>query len=233
MGNHREQETSQVFVSLAGNLAAGMDLVDMLSGLAADCARLLDVTSAGLLLADTRGLLHVVAASTEQTRNLEIFQLQREQGPCLDCYHSGQPIAAHNLLQEADRWPQFVEAATNAGFASVHALPMRVPNRILGGLGLFGTDPGTLNDEDLRLGQAFADVASIAIVQSAAINEHALVSQQLQAALDSRIIVEQAKGILAQLGGLDMDEAFHHLRRYSRDWSVPDFIDMVLGCQFG
>jgi transcriptional regulator with GAF, ATPase, and Fis domain len=217
MDSTREREISQIFVSLAGSLAAGMDLVDMLTGLAVDCSRLLDVASAGLLLADSRGVLHVVAASSEQTRNLELFQLQRDQGPCLDCYHRGQPIAAHDLHQEAARWPQFAEAAINAGFASVHALPMRVPNRILGGLGLFGSQPGALNEEDLLLGQAFADVASIALVQGAAIGQHELLNQQLQAALDSRVVIEQAKGILAQVADLDMDAAFNCLRRYSRN----------------
>jgi hypothetical protein len=177
----------------------------------------LDVASAGLLLADPRGVLHVVAASSEQTRNIEILQLQREQGPCLDCFQTGQPVAVHDLNQEAARWPRFAGAAVNAGFASVHALPMRVRDRVLGGLGLFGSQPGALNDDDLRLGQAFADVASVAIVQGAAINDQTLLNGQLQSALDSRILIEQAKGILAQVGDLDMEQAFRYLRRYSRD----------------
>jgi transcriptional regulator with GAF, ATPase, and Fis domain len=217
MTDQRELEISQVFVSLASSLARGVDVLDMLSGLATDCARLLDVSSAGLLLADARGVLHVVAASSEQARNLEVFQLQRDQGPCLDCYRAGRQVSVQNLPDEAERWPQFAEAAINAGFVSVHALPMHLRDRMLGTLGLFGARTGALNELDLSLGQAFADVASVALVQGAALSEQETLNRQLQGALDSRVIVEQAKGILAQVGDLDMEAAFSFLRRYSRD----------------
>jgi ANTAR domain/GAF domain len=217
MSNVREQQVSRTFVRLANSLAQGADVVDMLSGLTADCARLLDVASAGLLLADSHDVLHVVAASSDRTRNLELFQLQREQGPCLDCYHEGHPVSSEDLLADAARWPQFADAALEAGFASVHALPMHLRDRRLGTLGLFGTTTGVLNDDDLQLGQAFADVASVALVQGAAITEQETVTRQLQGALDSRLVIEQAKGILAQVGDVDMDDAFSYLRRYSRD----------------
>jgi hypothetical protein len=217
MSEGREREVAEVFVALAGGLAQGADVQDFLSGLTADCARLLDIASAGLLLADRRGVLNVVAASSEKTRSLEIFQLQREQGPCLDCYHGGHSVSVPSLLADASRWPQFAEAATNAGFASVHALPMRLRDNVLGALGLFGTSIGALNDNDLLLGQAFADVASVAMVQSsAAIDEDAL-TQQLQGALESRVVLEQAKGILAERGSIELEEAFVRLQRYSRD----------------
>jgi transcriptional regulator with GAF, ATPase, and Fis domain len=215
--NEREREVSQVFVSLASSLAKGVDVLDMLSELTGDCARLLDVAAAGLLLADGRGVLHVLAASSERTRNLELFQLQRDQGPCLDCYRQGSPVIVEDLLQEAARWPQFAEAADNAGFASVHALPMHLRDRILGTLGLFGSEAGTLNQDDLLLGQAFADVASVALVQGEAVTEQETVNRQLQGALNSRVVVEQAKGILSEVGALNMDDAFAYLRRYCRD----------------
>ena len=169
------------------------------------------------MLADRRGFLQVLAASSERTRNLELFALQRDQGPCLDCFRTGRPVTVENLLAEAERWPQFAEAAITAGFMSVHALPMRLRDTTLGTLGLFGATVGALNREDLLLGQAFADVASVAIAQDMIASDREALNQQLQGALNSRVVVEQAKGILAQTGDLDMDEAFSRLRRYARD----------------
>ena len=217
MTEDRERDVAEAFVSLATTLAAGYDVLELLSGLTADCARLLDIASAGLLLADRKGVLHVLAASSEETRQLELFQLQREQGPCLDCFHSKTPVSIESLIREADRWPQFAGAALNAGFRSVHAVPMRLRDNVLGALGLFGTTTGALNPADLRLGQAFADVASVALIQGRAAEDQTIVNQELQHALSSRIMLEQAKGILAQSGNLDMNGAFSYLQRYSRD----------------
>jgi transcriptional regulator with GAF, ATPase, and Fis domain len=188
--------------------------------LTTECARLLDVASAGLLLADRVGVLHLLAASTEHTRQLELFQLQREEGPCLDCYRTGQPIAVADLDAALLQWPQFVAAAKSEGFASVHALPMRLGENVLGTLGLFGTSVGALNNDDLSLGQALADVASVAIVQDAAAADTTVIHEQLQKALTSRVIIEQAKGVLAQQGQLDMEQAFAILRGYARDNNI-------------
>jgi GAF domain-containing protein len=221
MPKGREREVAAAFVSLASSLAEGHDVVDLLSGLTEECAALLDVASAGLLLADARGMLHVLAASSDKTRTLEVFQLQREQGPCLDCFRTGAAVTVENLQQEAQRWPQFALAALQSGFHSVHALPMRFRDQTLGTLGLFGTTSGKLNEEDLRLGQALADVASIAIAQGVAAADRDRLNEQLQAALSSRVVIEQAKGLLAQLGALEMNEAFEYLRRYSRDHNQP------------
>jgi hypothetical protein len=207
-------------VALASSLTSGYDVVDLLNNLTSECARLLDIASAGLLLADRLGVLHVLAASSEHTRQLELFQLQREEGPCLDCYRSGQPVAVADLAAAADRWPQFVAGATIAGFASVHALPMRLRSTTLGTLGLFGTTVGALNEDDLVLGQALADVASVALVQDAAAIDKAALNAQLQTALNSRVVIEQAKGVVAQHGLLDMAEAFGVLRHYARDHNL-------------
>ncbi len=217
MSSDREREITQAFVSLANSLVDGFDVVDLLDGLAADCAHLLDVESAGLLLADGRGVLHVVAASSELMRNLELFQLQRDQGPCLDCYRQGGPVSVVDLSAAAVRWPLFAAAATEAGFASVHAVPMRLRDRVLGTLGLFGTRTGKLTEDDLNLAQALAHVASVALVQDKAAADQTAINEQLQHALTSRVVLEQAKGFLAQHGGLNMDEAFAQLRLYSRD----------------
>jgi hypothetical protein len=213
----REAEIVAAFVALSTSLADGFDVVDLLTGLTADCARLLDVASAGLLLADGRGVLHLVAASSQETRNLELFQLQRAEGPCLDCYHGGAPVSVADLSLETARWPQFVPAALAAGFASVHALPMRLRDTSLGALNLFGAGIGPLAGDDLALAQALAHVASVALVQDKAAADKELIVGQLHAALSSRVVVEQAKGVLAQTGGLDMEGAFVALRRWARD----------------
>jgi transcriptional regulator with GAF, ATPase, and Fis domain len=213
----RERDIAQAFVAIANTMVDGLDVVDLLTGLTADCARLLDVASAGLLLADHHGVLHVVAASSERTRDLELFQAQSDQGPCVDCFRSGEPVSVADLAAEGDRWPTFVPAATEAGFASVHAVPMRLRDTRLGTLGLFGTTVGALSDDDLALGQALAHVASIALVADKAATDASVITTQLQGALTSRVGIEQAKGLLAQLGGLDMDQSFAAIRRYARD----------------
>ncbi len=217
MTSDREGEVVGAFVGLANSMVDGADTMDLLSGLTADCAHLLGIASAGLLLADARGVLHVVAASSERTRNLELFQLQREQGPCLDCYHGGSAVTAVDLSQEADRWPQFVAAAMAVGFASVHALPMRLQDKVLGTLGLFGTEVGWLDGDDVILGQALAHVATVALVSGRAATDQSVVTEQLQQALSSRVLIEQSKGLLAQLGNVEMQQAFTVLRRYARD----------------
>ncbi len=211
----REGQVIEAFVSLSRTLVTGYDVVDLLDGLTGDCARLLDVASAGLLLADGRGVLHVLAASSQRTRDLEVFQLQRGDGPCLDCYSGGEPVSSADLERETGRWPQFVPAARAAGFASAHALPLRLGDITSGALGLFGTSVGALNAEDLALGQALADVASVALVQDKAAADRSSVAEQLQSVLVARVALEQAKGVLAQKGGLDTAQALTVLRRYA------------------
>jgi GAF domain-containing protein len=169
-----------------------------------------------LLLADAHGVLHVLASSSEQTRQLELFQLQRAEGPCLDSYQTGVMVAVPDLVSQRDRWPTLVTAAQATGFASLHALPLRFRSEVLGAMGLFGTTPGVLSEQDLLLGQALADVASVALVQDRAAADRDALNEQLQTALSSRLVLEQAKGALAQAGGLDMPRAFEVLRGYAR-----------------
>lgn len=208
---------TEAFVSLADSLVGPFDVIELLSSLTSECAHLLDVASAGLLLADRSDLLHVVAASSEATRSLELFQVQRDEGPCLDCYRSGSAVNVPDLEAETGRWPQFVPAARQRGLVSVHAVPMRIHDQILGTLGLFGTTVGALNDDDLRLGQALAHVASVALFAGNAATDRDAVNGQLQIALESRVVIEQAKGAIAQHANVDMDEAFASLRSYSRN----------------
>ena len=212
----REAAVTAAFVSLASSLATGADVVDLLDTLTTTCAQLLDVASAGLLLADPRGVLHVLAASSHATRQLELFQSQRDEGPCRDTYATGAPVSVPDLTAEASRWPEFVPAARAAGFVSVHAVPLRLQQTTLGALGLFGSRAGALSGADLGLAQALADVASVALIQNTTPADPAAVARQLQTVLSHRAQVERAKGVLAQIGNLDMPDAFTVLRGYAR-----------------
>jgi len=216
----REDDIVASFVAMAGSLAQGHDVNELLTQLAADCARLLDVNAVGLLLADARGALHVVAASSERVADLEAFQAQRAQGPCHTCYLDGRAVDVPDLAAAAARWPDFAAVAAKAGIASVHAVPMRLRDDTVGALNLFGTTPGPLDVADLRLAQALADVATISLVQDRAIADKDVVVQQLQHALDSRVVLEQAKGVLSYSGDLEMAAAYAALRRYARDHNI-------------
>ncbi len=216
----RELSVTTAFVDIANSLAVGYDVVDLYIGLTADCARILDIASAGLLLADRQGVLQVVGASTERTRDLELFVLQGAEGPCLDCYRTGVAVSVPDLAAAATRWPSFAPVAVAAGFASVHAVPMRLRDATIGVLGLFGTRVGALSEEDLSLARALADVASVALVTGRAAEDRTTLAEQLQAAMDSRVLIEQAKGLLAHAGGLEIDQAFAALRSYSRDHNL-------------
>jgi transcriptional regulator with GAF, ATPase, and Fis domain len=217
MTTNRERAVIRAFVNLSQELAGGYDVVEMLTRLTTHCADLLDVTSAGLLLADGKGVLHLAASSSERTEHLETFQLQRKQGPCLDSYRYSKVVIVPDLQDEHRRWPEFVRAASVAGFVSVHAMPMLLRDQSIGTLGLFGTSVGRLATDDLDLAQALAHVASLAIVNENAAADRVSVNAQLQRALTSRIVLEQAKGVIAHTGALDMSVAFDVLRRYARD----------------
>lgn len=220
MSDHREAEVVAAFVTLATSLADGLDVVDLLSGLTADCVRLLDVDAAGLLLADGTGALHLLAASSDATRELELFQVQRAEGPCLDCFHTGTAVNVPDLREQTARWPVFAPQALEVGFVSVHAVPMRLRDNVLGALNLFKAAAGSLRDADLALAQALAHVASVALIQDRASADRDVVVSQLESALTSRLVLEQAKGVLAEVGRLQMDGAFQALRRYARDHNL-------------
>lgn len=214
----REQLLIRAFVELADTLVDDYDVIDLLDRLVSYSVGLLAADAAGILLADTRGELRVVAASNEESTTLELLQLQADEGPCVDCVRAGVPVSVTDLAEVEDRWPRFSAAiATRGTYRSVHALPLRLRGVAIGGLNLFHRRPGALPPADLALGQALADVATIGILQERAIRRGEVLQEQLQNALNSRIIIEQAKGVLAQYGDLSMDLAFDRLRRYSRD----------------
>ncbi len=207
---------SKTFVELTDTMVAGFDVIDFLHVLTDRSVQLLEVSAAGLLLADPRGELRVVAASSEAARLLELFQLQNDQGPCLDCFRTGRPVAAADLAAAGPRWPRFAPAARRAGFAAVQALPMRLREQVIGALNLFRADPGGLSPAGVRVGQALADVATISLLHERGMRHSDILNEQLQAALNSRVIIEQAKGKLAERLGLDMDQAFALLRDRAR-----------------
>jgi hypothetical protein len=211
----RETRVLDAVVTLVDSLLEDFDVVELLTELTEHCAQLLDIASAGLLLADPLRQLHLMAATSEQAHELELFQLQADEGPCLECFATGRPVSVANLREEETRWPRFVPAAARAGFASVHAVPMRAAGTVLGALGLFGTEVGELNDADLLVAQTLAHIACVAILQENPPNP-ATVLPQLRSALVSRVVVEQAKGYLREILGVSVEEAFRLLRRYAR-----------------
>jgi GAF domain-containing protein len=208
---------SDTFVDLADTMVADFDVIDFLHVLTDRSVRLLAASAAGVVLADPRGELRVAAASSEEAGLLELFQLQNDQGPCLECFRTGRPVTATDLTGLGQRWPRFAEAATQAGFATVEALPMRLRDQVIGALNLFRAEAGPFDAADLRIAQALADVATIGLLHERNVRRREAVAEQLQAALNSRVVIEQAKGKLAERLGVDMDRAFQMLRDYARN----------------
>ena len=215
----REAELVKTFVELADTLVDDFDVVELLTLLADRCVEVLDVTAAGLMLA-TDGELRVIASSSDAMRVLELFELQSEEGPCPECFRTGKPIVNQQLNTVDDRWPLFAPRALEAGFRSVHAVPMRLRGQIIGALNLFRTAEGGLTEDDAIAAQALADVATVAILQHRAAAEAHAVNEQLTYALNSRVVIEQAKGMVAERLGLDMEQAFNRLRHHARSHNL-------------
>jgi GAF domain-containing protein len=211
----RETQVLDAVVTVVDSLLDDFDVVDLLTDLTARCAQLLDVEAAGLLLADPLQQLRLLAATSEQARELELFQLQSDEGPCVECYTTGRPVSVADLRAAVERWPRFVPAALDAGFGSVHAVPMRAAGIVLGAIGLFGIRPGELNEADLLVAQTLAHIACVAILQ-----EHAptpdTVMPRLRSALANRVVIEQAKGFLRESLEVSVEDAFRLLRTYAR-----------------
>jgi GAF domain-containing protein len=211
----RAERVSVAFVKLTDTLVADYDVLDLLHTLVEEAVGLLDVSAAGLVLADPTGELQVVASTSEESRLVEVLQLQAGAGPCVEAYLTGKLVAVADI-GALTTWLDLRAAALSQGFRSVQAVPMRVQGRTIGAMGLFGAAAGPLTAEDSAIGQALADVATISLMQERTIREAALVNEQLQRALNSRVLIEQAKGVIAHTAGVDMDEAFNRLRNYAR-----------------
>jgi GAF domain-containing protein len=213
----REAMLVRALVELADTLVADFDVVELLTLLTDRCVEVLDVGAAGLMLTSVDGELRVMASSSEAMRVLELFELQTQEGPCLDCYRTGQPVVNNDVEEAGERWPRFTAEAAAAGFRTVHALPMRLRGTIVGALNLFHVEPGDMSPADIAAAQALADVATIAILQHRAALEAQVLNEQLSHALNSRVIIEQAKGMVAESEGLDIDRAFAVLRNHARN----------------
>lgn len=213
----RQELIYQTFLQLADTLVDDFDIIDLLTMLTDRCVELVDADAAGILLVDADGNPRVIAASSEETRLLELFQLQRDEGPCMEAYTTGQPVIHSDLRLTLERWPNFAPYAVGAGFESACALPLRLRGNVIGALNLFRFTRGPLPDADVTLAQALADVASIAVLQAQATRESLIRDGQLQHALNSRITIEQAKGMVSERSHIDMTAAFDRIRTYARN----------------
>lgn len=216
MSDGRESRVAETFIELADTLVADFDIPDFLHALTERCLELLDISAAGLLLTDSDDTLQLVAASPYEARVLELFQLQSDQGPCMEAYRTGRPVVVNDLASNTDRWPRFAPRALEVGCRAVHALPMRLRDQVIGALNLFSVESGPISAADVGLARAMADVATIGILSERAIRRQETVAEQLQTALNSRVLIEQAKGVLAERLDLDVNEAFMVLREYAR-----------------
>ncbi len=210
------ERLAEVFVDVADTLVDDFDLIEFLQRVATHTSDLVEAHAAGLLLADEHDRLQLMAASDQTAEMVELFQVQAREGPCQDCFRQGRPVVNADLREATTRWPTFAPRAVAAGYHSVHAFPLRWRQQIIGALNLFGVTAGTMADEDVRVVQALADVATIGLLQERAVRRGEVLTEQLQAALSSRILIEQAKGVLAQLHGCSPDEGFTLMRGYCR-----------------
>ena len=207
---------AKAFVGLADTLVDDYDAIELAQQLIDSSMDLLPIAAAGILIGDMQGELHVLASSSEQTRLLELLQVEANLGPCLLAYRSGEQVAVDDLRVDSQRWPEFAARAAEYNYRSVCALPLRLRNERVGALNLFRGDVGALTPADITVGQALADVATIGILHQRILARADVINEQLQIALNSRVIIEQAKGVLTERGDVDMDQAFALLRSYAR-----------------
>jgi hypothetical protein len=213
---NREQLLADTFLKLADTLVDDFDVIEVLTTLSGRCVELLDAAATGVLLADASGALEVMAASNEAANVLELFQIQNEEGPCLDAFRTGQAVA-HGDLQGETPWPRFAARAARAGFTSVHAFPMAVRANMLGTLNLFMAEGQPLGPSDVIVAQGLAHAATLALLQNRIAEDRQRLTAQLQGALNSRITIEQAKGVISEMAHIGTDEAFVRLRSYARN----------------
>jgi GAF domain-containing protein len=215
-GTSREARISAAFVSVADTLTTEYDMVDLLHTLVSECAGILGMEAGGLMLVDGNGDLQLMTSTSEAADLVEVMQLAAAAGPCIDCFRTGVAVSVREI-SESQQWPKFRTTAMEQGFHSVLATPMKLRGKILGTMNLFGITAGEVTPRDAAVAQALADVATIGILQERVIQEGHLIEGQLHRALDSRILIEQAKGVIANELSLSMDDAFNLLRKYARD----------------
>lgn len=221
MTQTREHRLVDTFVSLTDTLVADYDVVDLLQTLVDEATKLFDASAAGILLVNDDQVLEVVASTSERSTFIGLLQLNAGEGPCVEAFATGRAVSVVDVAEMQRRWPLFAAASRESGYASVHSIPLRLRDTTLGSMNLFRETEGALNEDDARAAQALTDVATISILQQRVV-EHATIAQdQLQRALDSRVVIEQAKGFLAHTRQVDMDEAFRILRDHARSHRAP------------
>lgn len=213
---NRETMLARTFVDLAATLVREFDTIDLLHMLTERSASLLDADAASLILADQRGELQVLASTSPQAQMLDVFQVHTSEGPCYDCYVSGRPLVNVDLAEAGERWPSFHRVTTDAGYRSTHSLPLRLHDQVIGALNFFCIHESELGDDDVELAQALSDVATVGLLQERMTRRHELLSEQLQSALNSRVLMEQAKGMLSERATIDVEEAFALMREHSK-----------------
>jgi transcriptional regulator with GAF, ATPase, and Fis domain len=217
----REELIADAFVQLADTLVAEFDVLDFLHVLVERAVELLDADAGGIMLADQRGGLEVMAASSHEVHLVELFELQNEEGPCLEAFRSGLAVTRPDPAAMRVSWPAFTERLEEAGFASAQAVPMRLRDEVVGALNVFRVTPGALSDSDMKLARALADIGTISLLQERSMRARDRLAEQLQGALNSRVLIEQAKGVLAERGGLEVGQAFRALRDHARRSGTP------------
>jgi GAF domain-containing protein len=213
----REQRINEAFVKVADTLMDSYDIVDLLSTLVHECADLLGVEAGGMLIADTFGNLELVASTSEAAEFVEIMQLAAGSGPCVECFTTARAVSVGDIRETEGAWPEFTAAALGRGFRSLHATPMRLRGTVIGTMNLLGMRPGVFDARDVALAQALADVAIIGILQERSLRDPQIISEQLHLALDTRVMIEQAKGVLSHVHSMSMEEAFAALRAHARE----------------
>ena len=211
----RETLVVRSLVEMADTLVDDFDIVELLTGVADRCVELLGVSAAGVMLASPQGSLRLIASSSEAMRVVELFELQAQEGPCLDAYRTGERVE-HENLRVGSRWPRFATVAVEAGFQSAFALPLRLRDTTIGAMNLFSLEEAPMGEEDVLVARAFADLAALSVVQHGVAAETQRVNEQLTQALESRVVIEQAKGVIFERAGIDMAESFNRLRSYAR-----------------
>ena len=213
---HRDDELFDTFATLADTLVDDFDVVDLLQTLVESCVRMLEIAAAGILLLGDDGELEVVASSSEAARLVELMQLSAEAGPCIVSFTSGDLVSVPDISKAPAEWRRYRDSAIEQGFQSVYAIPLRLRETTIGALNLLGDEVGTLNARDVRIAKALADVATIGILHERALEESTVVREQLSQALQSRVVIEQAKGVLSHTHDISTDEAFAVLRSHAR-----------------
>ncbi|PKQ25877.1 MAG: transcriptional regulator [Actinobacteria bacterium HGW-Actinobacteria-4] len=213
----RETRISAAFVAVADILTTDFDAVELLHTLVNDCVEILEMNAGGLMLADSTGELHLMTSTSEAAEFVEVMQMAASSGPCIDCFNTGRAVAVSDIADDAGGWPEFKKVALAHGFRSALATPMKLRGKVIGTMNLFSETAGEVSVRNAAVAQALADVATIGILQERVIREGQIVEEQLHRALDSRIVIEQAKGVIASALSVTMDDAFALLRKYARD----------------